>query len=176
MIHRMVLGVALLVWVGCVTSTARLDSGPAGMTNLRIAPGEKLPDVRFADELGEPVGLMDFMRGGPVMLVFISDMDEHLLGHVMSLRESASARAVLVVQLAYRREDHGPQADLPDRGTGGEPTAFLCDPRGIVRRELGLGKTDLFVAVDAKGVVRAIGRLDDRGAVTRATKEIALKR
>jgi len=168
---RHLLGLGILA-LAAACSNILLTNGE--LADLKIQAGRPLPDVRFVDENGLPQSLLAVVAKQPALIGFAADTDPNFNVYSGRLRDNAMLKGVRVIQVVYLK--------------GGMPAGFsrnkdprlcplgdlisVCDPKGILRRELGIGESNLFVAVDRGGIVRQIGRLEDGAATSDAVDKI----
>jgi len=146
------------------------NAGPSGAERLRV--GAPLPNVAFMDETGNAKYLKDYLKGRLVMVVLPNRSEETYAEYLDRIVSFVHAHPDLaVVQVSYSLDeamDGSPRSALPPAEGAPLAFAFVCDPKGIVRRELGFGSEGRFVVVDKKGAVAQVGRLSNRRDLDRA--------
>jgi len=166
---------ACAIFAGCASGGGKglWVLPPTGASSLKV--GQALPEVNFVDHKGVPHKLSDFIKDRPVLLVF-SRKEDSDYGDYMTAIDCSARGPVSIVQVISTPQDRFPTiSDVsmdPQRLRGGMDFC-LVDPRGLLRRELGVGQASAFLAVDPSGVLVARGDVSDTRAVGKAMERLA---
>ena len=163
---------------GCASSGRKGLSlfPPSGAPVLKT--GQALPEVNFVDHKGALHKLSDFIKDRPVLLVFSRKADPDY-GDYMTAIDCAPRGPVNVVQVVPAPAHRFPTiADISMDPRRLEKRRNFCvvDPKGLLRRELGVGQGSRFLAVDRTGALVAAGNLSDIKAVEKALNRLKKKR
>jgi len=141
------------------------------------ATGRPAGDFRLFDANGRAVTLSQF-RGQPVVLEWNNPGCPYVKKHYDSgnmQRTQGAARAMGGVWLTINSSAPGKQGHMTGseatafvRSAKAQPTAYLLDPAGRVGRGYAAKTTPHIYVVDARGVLRYQGAIDDRPTADQA--------
>jgi peroxiredoxin len=135
------------------------------------SPGRVAPAFSLRDTTGKEVALADF-RGRVVVLEWVNPMCPFVRKHygsqnMQSLQKRAAASDVVWLSIQSTHPEHSDYhapAQLAGhlKDVGAAPSAVLMDDDGRVGRLYGARTTPQMFVVDAAGVLRYAGAIDDR--------------
>lgn len=167
---------AILALAACQQPAAAPEpaDAPAAATTAEAgAPpmaGQAAPTFTLVDAEGAPRSLADF-RGRTVVLEWTNEgcpyVKKHYTGAMQALQREAVADGVVwltVISSAPGTQGHveGEAARQCRARTNGAATHLLLDPTGEVGRLYGAKTTPDMRVIDAEGVLRFVGGIDDR--------------
>lgn len=136
-----------------------------------VAPGLGAPAFSLRDTSGKEVALADF-RGRTVVLEWVNPMCPFVRKHytsqnMQSLQKRATASGVVWLAIQSTNPGHSDYHDPAKlaahlKGAGASPSAVLMDDDGRVGRLYGARTTPQMFVIDATGVLRYAGAIDDR--------------
>lgn len=158
------LAIAVAVAAACMAA-------PVAALAQSASPGQPAPAFTLTDTAGRSVSLADF-RGRTVVLEWTNPncpfvRKHYASGNLPGLQAKYRAGvAWLAINSTHPGHvDYLAPAALAAQLTGawkGAPTAVLMDPEGTVGRAYGARTTPQMWVIDAEGVVRFAGGIDDR--------------
>lgn len=153
-----------------------LLAAPA-VTSAQQTTGAAAGNFRVADMTGKTVSLDQF-RGRPVVLEWTNPGCPFVQKHYDSgnmQRSQAAAKAAGAAWLTINsgapgKQGHmtGPEAQAYVAKVKAQPTAYLLDPTGKVGRGYAAKTTPHLYVIDAKGVLRYQGGIDDKATADKA--------
>lgn len=155
--------------VAFAAATALAFSLPAA---AQLANGTRATDFRLTDATGRTVQLSAF-RGKPVVLEWNNPgcpfVQRHYQGNMQ--RTQAAAKAAGAVWLTINSGAPGKQGHMDGAEAqkwlaeeNAAPTHYLLDPKGVVGKGYGAKTTPHLYIIDAAGVLRFQGGIDDQPA------------
>lgn len=160
--HLLPLSFAVILLAGPVTAQQATDA-PAG-------------NFRLTDMNGKPVQLSDY-RGRIVVLEWNNPgcpfVQKHYAGNMQKTQAAARRDGAVWLTInsgAPGKQGHmtGPEARRFVADVKAQPTAYLLDPEGKVGRGYAAKTTPHMYIVDAKGVLRYQGGIDDKPTAEKA--------
>jgi peroxiredoxin len=161
----------ITAFAGCVLAPL-IGVSSAGATELKplAEVGHPAPPFDVADAAGRH-RMLAAWRGKPIVLEWSSPTcpfaaAQYLSGRMQGLQHWAREHGVVwltVLSSHPSRSDYldGPAASAWDRGRGGMPSALLIDADGSMGHAYGAMTANHMFVIDAKGVVRYAGGIDD---------------
>ena len=168
---------AALMLAACQPQTAAPEKAPAepaastaAATATPLAAGQAAPAFTLVDAEGTQRSLADF-RGKTVVLEWTNEgcpyVKKHYTGAMQALQREAVADGVVwltIISSAPGTQGHveGEEARAWRARTNGAATHLLLDPTGQVGKLFGAVTTPDMRIIDADGVLRFVGGIDDR--------------
>lgn len=149
---------------------AEAPAAPAATTAAAPAAGQAAPAFTLVDAEGTQRSLADF-RGRTVVLEWTNEgcpyVQKHYTGAMQALQREAVADGVVwltIISSAPGTQGHveGEAARQWRARTNGAATHLLLDPTGEVGKLFGAVTTPDMRVIDADGVLRFVGGIDDR--------------
>jgi peroxiredoxin len=144
---------------------------PAAAALADAVPGAPAPALSLRDTAGRTVSLADF-KGRTVVLEWTNPgcpfvRKHYVTGNLPGLQSKAARADVVWLAVNSTNPDHVDYlapAELAQamRDWKAAPAAILMDPEGTAGRAYGARTTPQMWVIDAKGVVRFAGGIDDR--------------
>ncbi|MDX2201726.1 MAG: redoxin domain-containing protein [Hyphomicrobiaceae bacterium] len=152
-------------------------SGPV-LARDNLQPGKPAPDFTATDSAGKPVTLSS-LKGKTVVLEWSNDgcpyVGKHYnSGTMQKLQADATADGAVwltVISSAPGTQGHvnGLEADKLTADRGAKPTAVLLDPKGALGKLYGASTTPHMYVIDAGGMLRYMGGIDDKPSASPAS-------
>lgn len=175
--RNLLLGGAALAAVGALGGTLLLNGNEALAS---VENGAAAPAFSVQDANGQTRTLAEF-RGRTVVLEWTNNgcpyVRKHYdAGNMQTLQREATADGVVWLQVISSAP--GEQGYLDGAGArarvqtdGAAPTATLLDPTGVMGRAYGARTTPHMYIIDAQGLLRYQGAIDDRPSARPASLE-----
>ncbi|RPH46500.1 MAG: thioredoxin family protein [Burkholderiales bacterium] len=143
----------------------------AGAALADAVPGAPAPALSLRDTAGRTVSLSDF-KGRTVVLEWTNPgcpfvRKHYVTGNLPGLQSKAARTDVVWLAVNSTNPEHvdylaPAELDRAMKDWKAVPTAILMDPEGTAGRAYGARTTPQMWVIDAKGVVRFAGGIDDR--------------
>ncbi len=138
-----------------LAAAVRADAGPGG---------KKIDNFTLKDAAGKPVALADFKDRKAVVVVFVGTecpLNNLYVPRLIELHKEYAGKGVQFLAVNSNVQDT-PQKVAEHARKHGIPFPVLKDPANRVADQFGAKRTPEAFLLDAKGVIRYRGRIDDQ--------------